>query len=431
MKLQKIDIINLFDQFDYEIPFQTPEDLLILTAPNGYGKTMILNIIDSLFNRKFLFFYKLVFEKITMWFDNENRLEIVKKADGEDFDFFLYEANEQVDFFSISNILKVMKEEIERRIVRETLFRRINEKEWIDISTNDTFTNEEINVMLEDKFYSMYLRKFLLSNKKLEQFLNGLNVYLIKEYRLFKTVEKKSGKSQNDENYTTHSVQEYAKELKNYINQTIQKSFSLAQELDSSFPKRLLSQTKSISKEEFNNRFEALRQQHAKLKKFGLSESEQEIPEYDEANAKVLLVYLADTEQKIGVFNPLIQHLELFTSILNERRFTFKTIQINKENGFHFLTSKGKELNLRDLSSGEQHEVVLLYELIFRTTPNTLVLIDEPEISLHITWQKEFLNDLLAIISLQKMQVLLATHSPSIVNSRWDLVFNLETQKMQ
>ena len=148
-------------------------------------------------------------------------------------------------------------------------------------------------------------------------------------------------------------------------------------------------------------------------------------------NAKVLLVYLSDTEQKISIFDELIQHLELFTSILNERRFTFKTIQINKEKGFHFVTNKGKELSLTDLSSGEQHEVVLLYELIFRTTSNTLVLIDEPEISLHITWQKEFLKDLLAIIELQKMQVIVATHSPSIINDRWDLVFNLQTQEMQ
>jgi predicted ATP-binding protein involved in virulence len=68
----------------------------------------------------------------------------------------------------------------------------------------------------------------------------------------------------------------------------------------------------------------------------------------------------------------------------------------------------------------------LLYELIFNVKPDVLVLIDEPEISLHITWQKEFLNDLLRIIQIQNIQVLIATHSPSIINDRWDLVYNLE-----
>ena len=81
---------------------------------------------------------------------------------------------------------------------------------------------------------------------------------------------------------------------------------------------------------------------------------------------------------------------------------------------------------MNQLSSGEQHEVVLLYELIFNVKPDILVLIDEPEISLHITWQKEFLNDLLRIIKIQNIQVLIATHSPSIINDRWDLVYNLE-----
>ena len=83
-------------------------------------------------------------------------------------------------------------------------------------------------------------------------------------------------------------------------------------------------------------------------------------------------------------------------------------------------------MELNQLSSGEQHEVVLLYELIFNARQNTLVLIDEPELSLHVTWQKEFLTDLIKIISLQNIQVLIATHSPTIINDRWDLVYNLE-----
>jgi predicted ATP-binding protein involved in virulence len=433
MKLQKIDIKNLFDQFDYEIPLNNPEDLLIITAPNGYGKTMILNIIDSLFNKKFLFFQKLVFDKITMWFDNGNHLEIVKKADKSEIDFVFYEDNERVEIFTFSD---KMNKELVKIIERNFHFTRINENEWLVNDDGLILSTDNIIRDFPEDFPPMLSKSFSLNEtkKKLDKYLTDLNVYLIKEQRLFKMVEKQNPTLffEQEDSYMTYSIQEYAQELKSRINTTIQKSFEISQELDSSFLKRLLSQTTTtISKEEFVNRFGALRQKQSKLKKFGLSESEQEIPEYDEVNAKVLLVYLADSEKKISVFEELIQHLALFTTILNERRFTFKTIQINKEKGFHFLTSKGKELSLTDLSSGEQHEVVLLYELIFRTTPNTLVLIDEPEISLHITWQKAFLNDLLAIIQLQKMQVIVATHSPSIVNSRWDLVFNLEMNKMQ
>ncbi len=432
MKIQKIEIKNLFDQFDYDIPLTNPEDLLILTAPNGFGKTMILNIIDSLFNRKFNFFQKLVFDRITLWFENNTYLQIVKQENNSKIDFFLYENNEKADTFSYSG---KSDNDIINMIDRYLPITRISENQWIERKTERILTLEEVISDYSEQLPENVGKKLFnlkIKYPKFDKLLTSFNVYLIKEQRLFKKViQQKSSMYLDGNNYMNYSIQEYAKELKNSINTVIQKSFRISQDLDSSFPKRLLSETIKISEKEFTSRFEVLRQKQAKLKEFGLSESEQEIPKYDETNAKVLLVYLSDTEQKISIFDELIQHLELFTSILNERRFTFKTIQINKEKGFHFVTNKGKELSLTDLSSGEQHEVVLLYELIFRTTSNTLVLIDEPEISLHITWQKEFLKDLLAIIELQKMQVIVATHSPSIINDRWDLVFNLQTQEMQ
>jgi predicted ATP-binding protein involved in virulence len=61
--IQSIKIEKLFDMFDYDISFQNEENILIITGPNGFGKTKILNIIYSLFNRKFSFFDTLVFEE--------------------------------------------------------------------------------------------------------------------------------------------------------------------------------------------------------------------------------------------------------------------------------------------------------------------------------------------------------------------------------
>jgi predicted ATP-binding protein involved in virulence len=63
---------------------------------------------------------------------------------------------------------------------------------------------------------------------------------------------------------------------------------------------------------------------------------------------------------------------------------------------------------------------------LFKVKPGTLVLIDEPELSLHVVWQTQFLDDLLKIIELQKINVIIATHSPQIINNRWDLTVDLE-----
>jgi predicted ATP-binding protein involved in virulence len=106
-------------------------------------------------------------------------------------------------------------------------------------------------------------------------------------------------------------------------------------------------------------------------------------------------------------------------------------MSFNKERGFVFKThynslSDTDNLSPTDLSSGEQHELVLLYELLFKVEPNSLVLIDEPELSLHVGWQSQFLKDLQDIIKLADLDVLMATHSPDIIQDRWDLTVELK-----
>ncbi|MDX2306130.1 MAG: AAA family ATPase [Microscillaceae bacterium] len=121
----------------------------------------------------------------------------------------------------------------------------------------------------------------------------------------------------------------------------------------------------------------------------------------------------------------MAKRIELFKNILN-RRFLYKRMLISKDRGFKFFTGRNKELFPQNLSSGEQHELVLLYQLLFKLSSNALILIDEPEISLHIVWQEQFLNDLQKIIQLRGFDVLIATHSPQIINDRWDLTVELK-----
>ena len=132
-----------------------------------------------------------------------------------------------------------------------------------------------------------------------------------------------------------------------------------------------------------------------------------------------------DTEQKLAVFDEILKKLEIFSEILNEREFAYKNLEISPDFGFRFVSKDGVALQLKDLSSGEQHEVVLLYELLFRVSSNTLVMIDEPEISLHVAWQKKFLDDLMKIIEIKKITVITATHSPQIINGNWDKSIDL------
>ncbi len=117
--------------------------------------------------------------------------------------------------------------------------------------------------------------------------------------------------------------------------------------------------------------------------------------------------------------------MEFFAKIINSR-FYNKQMHINDTEGIVFTISGGKTLDAKNLSSGEQQILVLLYELLFKVKSDTLILIDEPELSLHVVWQQEFLRDLQDIIRLVGFDVLIATHSPQIIHDRWDLAVELK-----
>lgn len=85
--------------------------------------------------------------------------------------------------------------------------------------------------------------------------------------------------------------------------------------------------------------------------------------------------------------------------------------------------------DLTALSSGERQLVVILTHLSFnqRAKEAEVLIIDEPELSLHIRWQELFVD---AVQSAdQRMQLILATHSPSIIMERVADCVDLETRR--
>jgi predicted ATP-binding protein involved in virulence len=129
--------------------------------------------------------------------------------------------------------------------------------------------------------------------------------------------------------------------------------------------------------------------------------------------------------KKLGKFDKLSRRIDLFKNIL-DGRLAGKSIVIDRQEGFK-VQSKWENLDipLDKLSSGEQHQLVLIFELLFEISPKSLILIDEPELSLHITWQKNFIADLVDIIQLNDFDVVLATHSPQLVGKWWHLTEEL------
>ena len=88
-------------------------------------------------------------------------------------------------------------------------------------------------------------------------------------------------------------------------------------------------------------------------------------------------------------------------------------------------SQSGRPITLDSLSSGEQHEIILMIDLLFNVPPGAVVLIDEPEISLHVAWQIAFIPDVERIAELAGFRFVVATHSPQIINDRWERAIRL------
>ena len=453
MELQSIKIHNLFGLFNYNIELNNKDDLTILTGPNGYGKTTILNIIYSLFNQRFFYFQKLNFELISFYFTNEQRIDVSKKRGKEKVEQaiqfidnqqrIIHQNVETIDIhvnLFVNDVQKdtfVYNEEMENKLGQELRrffpIRQLTDGLWIDDRTGkqitiNEFLNENSN-KLPERIITLIKRQGN-RNTQVLQLLSETNVYLIKEQRLLKQVSENS-RSSNPNSSFINTIEEYSKELRNIIEQKQLEAYQMTQQLDSSFPKRLIECKEFLSEPDFNARFEKLTKKQKQLQTFGIATTRQDVTEYNRETANVLTVYLEDSENKLRVYDDLLSRIELFVDILNEKRFAFKSIKINGIHGFYFQLSNGQQLNLTDLSSGEQQEVVLLYELLFKTNPNTLILIDEPEISLHVMWQKAFIQDLQRIAQIKQIAFLVATHSPQIINDKWELtrdLFNLANE---
>ena len=112
------------------------------------------------------------------------------------------------------------------------------------------------------------------------------------------------------------------------------------------------------------------------------------------------------------------ESVKVFQSIVN---MFFVNKELRIADGRMLVTMvNGDTVPLETLSSGEKHILIIFYRILFQTQPGSLVIIDEPEISIHVSWQQKMGHTLLDLCDLRNLQMLVATHSPQIIHDMWD-----------
>ena len=134
--------------------------------------------------------------------------------------------------------------------------------------------------------------------------------------------------------------------------------------------------------------------------------------------------YIATRRNYLATIEEDLTMKEITNKVVNEINSIFDIFELDvKLKGFSkdektmpiFENSAGEEFDINDLSSGEKQLFLRTLSIKMLEPKNSIILIDEPELSLHPKWQQRIIEVYKKIG--ENNQIIVATHSPHILGS--------------
>lgn len=439
---------GLFGLFDHDIPFNSGANVAIVHGPNGFGKTAVLKMISALVTGDDTVFREVPFSEFWLEFDdgtkrgavcgNEPLADSAKRA----ISFRSVAPDGTVREKSSSSALpKKMLDYIDQFVPGMGRYR----DGWRDERGRSVSLAEILRryPSIRERLPPQYRRAID------EPGIEGFRVFFVETNRLVSSEDPRpdrfyyysgrishTGLFEDDEDRAKAPplrVVQYSTDLTKRLQAVLADYAKHSQERDRTFPERLVqflrTHQAALTNREILDQMSALEESRQRLIDLGFLDTERGLSGLTEDDVnrarEALTIYVGDIREKLKVFDDMKLRVGMLTDTVNAR-YRYKSLKIDRKGGFRLVSDADAPMDLASLSSGEQHELVLLYELLFMVPRNGLVLIDEPEISLHVGWQSRFLEDLLGILEVTGAHALIATHAPAIIGNRWDLAVRLE-----
>jgi len=434
VRISSIEATGVLGQYDHAVRFRPDSDLVIVYGPNGVGKTKFLEIVKALSDMKVAALASLPFSSVEVVYEDGTSLRADRDTGRDD------EPDGSSSGLMVSlrrrgrKTVEWKSKPVRRGTARfESFLRR--ETNWIPLGGGllwqDQTDGEIAEVYdLEERYEyrspGSQRDRLVEMPQALQEFVNSIRAHLIETQRLQTlNVPQRGPRGSSRDRVAISTISRYAAEMKSKLSEALAENSRISQQLDRTFPSRVLTQATEVemSEEGIRTKYEQqnrLRSRLAQIALIGL-DPELSLPEraLTEFEISMLGLYLQDADSKLKSFESLLAKIELLERILNSRLLR-KTLHVDATNGLGVAGEGASgQVSLDDLSSGEQHEIILMYGLLFNVEEDSLVMIDEPEISLHVSWQINFLNDVKQIADLAQFQFLVATHSPQIIGDWW------------
>lgn len=431
MPLKQAIVHDILGEYTHEIKFNDNKNYAIVYGPNGVGKTKLLEIIKAASELSYDTLTELPFTKATLTYEDTTELDITRTS------IYIEEEDEDRHFCTFTLALpdgskatwKPVDEYGEFDTGRDSasrlygeLFQYLNAehaehessrdsiKRWIHLSSDEEMGNAPTAIRLFKERSDCHL----------------IETQRLKIQRNQDRFAEHRPRKLRDYRETDDRIIVLSKQIIQLLNEAQTQHSQLSQQKERSFPNRVLSAAQNHRTRDANRIRELYKRQNefrdrlAKVVSDNVSEG-LELPDgnLDDWELALLDIYVQDASEKLKPFEKILERIELLQTLVNKRLLN-KTLSISENKGLTIRhNGKNEEIPLTSLSSGEQHQIILLCDLLLNVKEGALVLIDEPEISLHVAWQLDFIPDVIQIAKLVGFRFIVATHSPQIINGMW------------
>ncbi|WP_458374748.1 AAA family ATPase [Pseudomonas laurylsulfatiphila] len=404
---------NLDDKFNF------------LIGQNGTGKTTVINLIAAVLTGDFDKLDRIPFKKITLVLKEVKgrknpTIEVSKNKSAERLYSgikYLFRASTKddpvdlsIEAFDTEGFYRNMPPHMARsRVYRERVEQakyQLSQQikvSWLSVHRNN---NEELKTAEE--------RRFLPA---IDQKLRDLNNNLVRYF------------SQLAKRYSDHTLEFQRKSfLSVFTPEAYDFIFDFAKNLDINDEKKTLAEIFDVLGVESKHYTPKLKTHFEKLGKAVQTDRSKTITSdvfatlYNSWRAHSLVGdYKELQKRRSEIFLPRDMFLDLINDLFSGR----KIASVSEKNELTICTKNKTNIPLEELSSGEKQLIIILGEAVLQNSEPCIYIADEPELSLHISWQEQLT---LAISKLNKnAQIIFATHSPDIVGSHQDNVINMES----
>lgn len=235
MKIDSISVKKLFGIFNHEINFRT-EDITILIGENGLGKTVLLEMLNNIFNMNFHDVINVKFEKLHINFSN--KVEWIFRVNNNNLE--IRDAEKTSNRWQILYDNKKTNLRKTRQYIKQNIYREIDENyiNHMDIEDIEHYLHNNINYNISKRRNKSNPSWFLDIQKK-------INIDLIETQRIL------TNYGNNKDKYKS-TIMDCAENLKNRLINYSSLSQKITAELDSSFPNRIIASINKRKKNRFN-----------------------------------------------------------------------------------------------------------------------------------------------------------------------------------